>query len=96
MNEREWEKQLHHEGFGNIFVCRDRPNAYYPEHTHAGTTAHIVLEGEITITSEGISEGTSEGTTRTFRAGERFDVPANAVHSARIGPAGCRYMVGEK
>ena len=39
---------------------------------------------------------TSEGTTRTFRAVERFDVPANTVHSAKIGPAGCRYMIGEK
>ena len=88
MNEREWKKKLRQEGFGNIFVCRDHPNAYYPEHTHAGTTAHLVLEGEITITSE--------GTTSTFRTGERFDVPANAAHSAKIGPAGCRYMVGEK
>ena len=88
MNEREWEKKLGEEGFRNIFVWRDGPNASYPEHTHVGTTAHIVFEGEITTTSE--------GTTCTFRAGERFDVPANAVHSAQIGPGGCRYMVGEK
>ena len=33
MNEREWEKTLHDEGFRNIFVWRDGPNAYYPEGT---------------------------------------------------------------
>ena len=88
MNESEWEKKLHGEGFRNIFVWRDGPNAHYPEHTHAGMTAHVVFDGEITMTSE--------GTTRTFRAVERFDVPSNAVHSAKIGPVGCRYMIGEK
>ena len=29
-------------------------------------------------------------------AGERCDVPAGAVHSARMGPQGCRYLIGEK
>ncbi len=52
MNESEWEKKLHGEGFRNIFVWRDGPNAHYPEHTHAGTTAHVVFDGEITMTSE--------------------------------------------
>ena len=33
---------------------------------------------------------------RTYRAGERCDVPAQAVHSARMGPQGCRYLIGEK
>ncbi len=36
------------------------------------------------------------GETRTYRAGERCDVPAGAAHSARMGPRGCRYLVGEK
>mgnify|MGYP002788435395 CR=1 FL=1 len=88
MNEKELEKKLLSEGFSGIFVHRDRPGAHYPEHTHNGITAHIVLEGEITITSE--------GETATYRPGERFDVPAGAVHSAVIGASGCRYMIGEK
>ena len=88
MDERELEKRLAAEGFGNIFVWRDGPNGSYPDHTHSKTTAHIILEGEMTIVSG--------GTTQTVKAGGRFDVPANAVHSATMGPKGCKYMVGEK
>jgi len=88
MNERDLEKMLKEEGFSGIFIHRDSPNAYYPDHTHSGVTAHIVLEGEITLSSE--------GNTSTYRGGERFDVPKGTVHSARIGSSGCRYMIGEK
>ncbi len=88
MNEREFEKELLADGFSGIFVHWDGPGARYPDHTHGGITAHVVLKGEITITSE--------GETVTYGPGERFDVPAGAVHSAVIGPSGCRYMIGEK
>ena len=86
--DRELEKKLREEGFSNIFVWQDRPNAFYPDHTHSGVTAHIVLEGEITVTCQ--------GTTKTYKAGDRFDVPKETVHSAKIGPKGCRYIIGEK
>lgn len=88
MSEKELERKLRDKGFSNIFVWQDRPNAFYPEHTHSGITAHIVLEGEITVTSEGI--------TKIYKSGDRFDVPAGAVHSAKIGSEGCRYIIGEK
>lgn len=88
MNEKELESLLKDEGFSGIFVHTDRPGAHYPDHTHSGITAHIVLDGEITVSSE--------GSTKTYRVGERFDVPAGTVHSASIGPSGCRYMIGEK
>ena len=81
-------RQLESEGFVNTFVWRDAPGAHYPDHTHAGLTAHVVLDGEMTLTMNGNS--------RTYRAGDRCDVPAGAVHSARMGPRGCRYIVGEK
>lgn len=88
MNETSYERKLREEGFSGIFIHRDRPNACYPDHTHKGITAHIVLEGRITVTSE--------GKTVIYRPGERFDVPAGAVHSAIIGPEGCLYVIGEK
>lgn len=88
MNEKEWERKLREEGFTHTFVWRDGPNVSYPEHTHGATTAHIILEGEMTLTFEGKTE--------TFKVGERCDVPAQAVHSARMGPRGCKYIVGEK
>jgi anti-sigma factor ChrR (cupin superfamily) len=85
---KEWEDELAGEGFGDFFVWRDGPNAFYPDHTHSGLTAHVVLEGEMTLTVE--------GETRTYKVGERADVPVRAVHSARMGPKGCRYLVGQK
>jgi mannose-6-phosphate isomerase-like protein (cupin superfamily) len=88
MNEQSYERKLREEGFSGIFIHRDRPNACYPDHTHQGITAHIVIEGRITVTSE--------GKTVTYLPGERFDVPAGAVHSAIIGPEGCLYVIGEK
>jgi len=88
LTEQELEEQLIDEGFSGIFVHRDSPDAYYPDHTHSGITAHIILDGEITVTSE--------GQTSTYKTGDRFDVPSGEVHSAKIGPDGCRYMIGEK
>jgi quercetin dioxygenase-like cupin family protein len=88
MNIRDWEKKLNDEGFQITYVWQDGPGAYYPDHTHATTTAHVILEGEMTLTCNGV--------TRTYRAGDRCDVPANTVHSARMGPHGCRYLIGEE
>jgi quercetin dioxygenase-like cupin family protein len=88
MDEKALSQELEAEGFAYTFVWQDGPNAHYPEHTHEEETAHIVLSGEITMTMNGQAQ--------TYRAGERCDVPAGAVHSARIGPEGCRYLIGER
>ena len=82
------ERQLHQEGFLHTYVWQDGPNAFYPDHTHAVETAHIILDGEMTLTQGGKS--------RACGVGERCDVPANVAHSAKMGPLGCRYWIGEK
>ena len=82
------ERQLHDEGFLHTYVWQDGPNAFYTDHTHASETSHIILDGEMTLTQGGV--------TRTFGPGERCDVSAGAVHSARMGAGGCRYLIGEK
>jgi quercetin dioxygenase-like cupin family protein len=87
-DQKSLEHQLHAEGFLHTYVWQDGPNAYYPDHTHAAETAHIILDGEMTLTHS--------GETHTFSAGERCDLPAGAVHSAKMGPHGCKYLVGEK
>jgi quercetin dioxygenase-like cupin family protein len=83
------ERQLRQEGFRRVYVWQDRAHAFYPDHTHPVETAHIILDGEMTLTCD--------GATKSDAAGERPpDVPAGAVHSARMGAAGCRYLIGEK
>ncbi len=88
MNRQTLEQQLRSEGYIRVFVWRDAPGAVYPDHTHASDTTHVVLEGEITVT-------TADGS-RTCKRGDRFDVPAGALHSARVGAQGCTYLIGEK
>ncbi|HYL63479.1 MAG TPA: cupin domain-containing protein [Candidatus Methylomirabilis sp.] len=88
LDEKALAKQLEREGFGHTFVWQDGPNTYYSEHTHETETAHIILNGEMNLTMDGRS--------KTYRVGERCDVPAGAVHSAKMGPQGCRYLIGEK
>ena len=87
-NEKDLIAQLVNEGFSHTYVWEDVPNARYPNHTHSVETAHIILNGEMTLTTDGRS--------KTYRPGERCDGPAHAVHSARMGPQGCRYLIGER
>jgi mannose-6-phosphate isomerase-like protein (cupin superfamily) len=88
VNEEKFARNLEREGFRHTYVWQDGPNASYPDHTHATESAHIILSGEMTITMDGQSH--------TYRAGERCDGPAGTVHSARMGPSGCRYLIGER
>lgn len=88
MDVAQLESSLRTEGFTVIYVWRDDPEAFYPDHTHSKLTAHIVLDGQMTLTMDGKAE--------TYHAGDRCDVPAGAIHSALMGPRGCQYLVGEK
>ncbi len=88
MDVKALEKQLRGEGFAHTYLWQDTPHANYPDHMHPTETAHIILEGEMTLTTGGVSQ--------TYRAGERCNVPAGAVHSARMGLEGCRYLIGER
>lgn len=88
MDEKSLAKKLKDEGFSRTYVWQDGPGAAYPEHTHPTETAHIIVAGEMTLTMN--------GKVRTYHAGERCDVPADAVHAAEMGPTGCRYLMGER
>jgi mannose-6-phosphate isomerase-like protein (cupin superfamily) len=88
VDQKSLEHQLHMEGFLHTYVWQDGPEAFYPDHTHPVETAHIILEGEMTLT-----QGAG---TRTYGAGDRCDVPARVLHSAKMGPRGCKYLIGER
>jgi quercetin dioxygenase-like cupin family protein len=88
MTEQEIKDGLTNEGFTVIYVWEDKANAEYPEHTHEKLTAHVIEHGEITLTDHNGS--------RTLKEGERFDIPAGTTHSAKCGPEGCKFVVGEK
>ncbi len=88
LTEKEYKEDLRQEGFKNIEVMTDDPGKIYPDHTHDTMVAHIILEGEMMLVVK--------GTVYTLRPGDRFDVPREAVHSARVGLSGCRYIVADR
>jgi len=88
MDEKELAAGLQREGFQRTYVWQDGPNVFYPDHRHGEETAHIILNGEMTLMLDGQA--------KTYHSGERCDVPAGAMHSARMGPGGCRYLIGER
>ncbi|HTS10860.1 MAG TPA: cupin domain-containing protein [Candidatus Limnocylindrales bacterium] len=88
MDVRELESKLQKEGYTHTYVWKDASEVFYPNHTHPGETAHIILDGQMTLTMNGKSE--------VYYPGDRCDVPAQAVHSALMGPKGCEYLIGEK
>ena len=81
-------KILEEEGYENLFLWSDPPNARYDWHTHPFNEVRWVLEGEITL-------GTEEGTV-TLKAGDRLEVPAGTKHWAEVGPDGVTYVCGSK
>ena len=88
MEEKDLAEQLILEGYAHLYVWEDGPDVQYREHTHRAESAHIILKGEMSMTMN--------GETKTYRTGDRCDLPAGIVHSARTGPQGCRYLIAER
>ena len=84
----EAEEILRKDGYTEFYVINDSPGRYYPDHTHDEISAHIILEGEMELVVAGVKH--------VLKKGDRYDVPGSAVHNAKMGPNGCKYLVGEK
>ncbi len=88
-SEDEIKDMLKDEGFERIYTWEDLPGNYYPEHAHNFYSAHVVIHGKIKIK-------TRDGEEIFFEEGDRFDIHSGELHSAKVGPEGCRYIVAEK
>jgi quercetin dioxygenase-like cupin family protein len=88
MTEQEWLQKLKEEGYEPLGVPHFPPNAVIPEHTHPETTVHVILAGEITFTDK-------DGV-KTWRTGDRFEIPAGTSHRGTAGPEGCAFAAGVK
>jgi quercetin dioxygenase-like cupin family protein len=78
---------LENEGFKDVYEWSGEPGVVRPEHTHKDEVTVIVTEGSIDIKIE--------GEIKTLRAGDRFDIPPDVLHSALVGPSGCQTVVGK-
>ena len=64
------------------------PNARTTEHAHPFDVRALVLNGDITLTVEGIDYA--------YRAGDIFVMPAGHMHAEAVGPEGVQYLVGRR
>lgn len=87
-NQDQIKKQLEKEGFSNFSIQKDSPTKHYSPHKHNVITTHVVLDGQITITVF--------GRPKVLDVSDRFDIPANVIHEATVGPNGCAYLIAEK
>ncbi|KAF2835561.1 hypothetical protein M501DRAFT_1008522 [Patellaria atrata CBS 101060] len=88
---KEAETEVRSWGFGHVFTWTDGPNSYYPPHSHAGLTTHLILSGELTIWYPDDEKPAKE----TFGPGDRVDVDAGKKHEVWMGNGGCTYVIGE-
>ena len=84
----QWIERFEKEGFTNVFEWSDPPGTIYSAHAHQGRVSLFVTDGSITFDFDGVS--------REILAGNRFDVPVGAPHSAVVGPEGWIVVVGEE
>lgn len=83
-----WLETFENEGFASVYEWSDKPGTFYEPHTHKGKVSLFVTDGSCTFNFS--------GETKEVKAGERFDVPVGAEHSAVVGESGWIVIVGEE
>lgn len=88
MNRTEFETECLAQGYSEIVDRRMEPNTTNPEHSHEFDARLLVLEGEMTVTSE--------GERRAYRTGDSFAMSAGCRHTEQSGPLGAHYLAGRR
>ena len=87
MNKDVFENNLKRDGY-DVAPSTAPANKVTEPHAHDYDVRALVMTGELTLTTD--------GTTRTYRAGDVFDMPAGCMHSERHGPSGSEVLVGRR
>ena len=87
MKEAQFESALRRDGF-DVEHRSLPPSTVVSEHAHAFDVRALVLNGEITLTVEGVQYA--------YREGDIFVLPAGHRHAEAVGPAGVDYLVGRR
>jgi quercetin dioxygenase-like cupin family protein len=83
-----FEAGLRDGGYGEVVDRRMEPREVNPTHAHEFDARLLILEGAVTIASEGGEH--------TYRAGEIYEMTAGRRHSETAGPDGARYLAGRR
>ncbi len=87
MDRATFEAELAREGYEPMTRRMD-PNEVRPEHVHEFDAKLLVLDGRMTIVSD--------GTERAYAPGETFAIPAGRRHAEQTGPEGASYIAGRR
>ena len=88
MNRAEFETECRAQGYHEIVDRQMEANTTNAEHSHEFDARLLVLEGEMTVTSEGQE--------RTYRSGDSFAMTVGCRHAECSGPEGTRYLAGRR
>jgi quercetin dioxygenase-like cupin family protein len=88
MDRTAFETELREQGYGEVVDRRMEADAFNPEHAHEFDACLLVLEGAMTITSE--------GNQRAYRAGDTFAMSAGCRLAEQSEPEGTRYLAGRR
>jgi quercetin dioxygenase-like cupin family protein len=86
MDRVEFESALREHGYLEVVDRRMEPNSLSPEHAHEFDARVLILEGEMTISSNGAEQ--------IYHAGDTFAMNAGGRHAQQGGPQGVRFLVG--
>ena len=92
MDEQKIIDDLTAEGYDHVWIYEAPPGEVDEEHQHDYDTRLVILQGDIQI----ISEMGGAITNMKYVQGQTVEIPRNELHSAKVGPGGCRYIVAEK
>ena len=87
MDRQTFESELKRDGYEIATNTTVGPKVN-PEHSHPFDVRAMVLDGALTLTSE--------GKTTTYRAGETFTMAKGCLHSESYGPEGAVTLFGRK
>jgi quercetin dioxygenase-like cupin family protein len=87
MDTATFEASLKNAGY-EIGTSKGTPSKVTQAHSHDFDVRALVLSGELTLTTD--------GTSRTYRVGDIFEMPAGCVHSEQYGPDGSEALVGRR
>ena len=80
-------QRLEGEGF-EVVVWRDRSNWSYEPHRHEHDESLWVVRGSLLLQIEGQDY--------PLGPGDRLMLPRETLHTARVGPEGATYLIGQK
>jgi quercetin dioxygenase-like cupin family protein len=88
MNTEQFLLQLQRDGFPDPVEVQQSSNGQLGNHEHPFEVRALVIQGSIDITIGGES--------RTYGAGDVFELGFKEVHSESYGPEGVKYLASRK